>query len=101
MSVYLHDEHETQIMVASNTGWSQLADYLESVSGEYLELEQLVEHGESVDLEKLADECDSIDDAEADVATILETIRDFCKENEPSEIVLVTNGVALDGKKDE
>ena len=91
---------ERQVQVASNSGWSEFCEWVETTDMEdYPSLHHLVEFGFDNDPEDLRDD---IEDAirehppDPDVVSVAEGLVDFLDDQLEAEIIIVSNGMTAE-----
>lgn len=93
MSAYAQfDEAGEQVQVASNSGWGEFIDWVETTKAKALLA--LVDNGHSEDLTGILRDLESLKDSNrsADVADIADGLEQAIRENVTAEILLITNG---------
>jgi len=99
MSQYLSTTEREMVQIASNMGWSEFCDWVDTTEiDDYPWMHNLVLHGFANDAESLADEIETaIEDASPskDVASVAEGIVEFARGHEDAEIIIVSNGMTI------
>lgn len=105
MSQYISTEREELQQVASNLGWSEFCEWVDTLDLEdYPALHHLRQHGFDNDPDELLGD---VEDAIAegspsdDIRSVAQGIADFLHEHQDAGIILVSNGMTSDGEDED
>ena len=97
MSQYVTDENHQGVQVASNLGWSNFCDWVDSTDMEdYPWLHHLAQFGFANEATDLADEIEEAAEEnppDEDTEDVAAGLVEFCRSVPDAEIILVNNGI--------
>jgi len=104
MSQYLSTESGAQAQIATNVGWSDFAEWVDTIPlDDYPSLHHLAQFGFDNDPDDVATECEGAikkHPPDRDVKSVAANVITFARANKAADILIISNGMVEDDGTD-